>query len=54
MERVSPGPNAHINFIVTQDMAPKCRILVYYILADGEFISDNKMVTIGASFRNKV
>lgn len=42
-----------IDFKITQDMSPSCRLLVYYI-RERETVADSKVIDIEDSFANKV
>ncbi|ESO98655.1 hypothetical protein LOTGIDRAFT_238975 [Lottia gigantea] len=56
---ISENPSTHIShvkikFVVTPDMAPHAKLLVYYIREDGETVADSISFNVEKCFRNKV
>ena len=43
-----------IPLFVTQKMVPKCRMLVFFVRRDGEFVSDSIVLPVEAKFENEV
>ncbi|XP_065060460.1 alpha-1-macroglobulin-like [Rhopilema esculentum] len=46
--------SAQIPLFVTQTMVPKCRMLVFFVRSDGEFVSDSIVLPVEAKFENEV
>ena len=45
---------AAILISVTQKMAPKCRLLAFFVRTDGEFVGDSEEIPIEKKFENEV
>ena len=45
---------AAISIFVTQKMAPKCRLLAFFVRTDGEFVGDSEEIPIEKKFENEV
>lgn len=43
-----------LKFNVTQEMVPKCRILVYYVRTDKETVGDSIVFDVEDKFENQV
>ena len=40
--------------MITDEMAPNARIVVYYVRADGEIVTDSISFDVDGAFKNKV
>ena len=43
-----------LNFPVTADMAPKAKLMLYYVRPDGEIVADGLSFNVEGIFDNKV
>lgn len=43
-----------LNFLVTADMAPKAKLMIYYVRPDGEVVADGLTFNVEGIFENQV
>ncbi|XP_050711942.1 thioester-containing protein 1 allele S3-like isoform X2 [Eriocheir sinensis] len=48
------GTTHTFRFLATRDMAPRARLLVYYMRADGEVVADSLHFAVGGAIQNEV
>ena len=42
------------SFVVTAEMAPNARVIVYYVRTDGEIVTDSISFDVDGAFQNEV
>ena len=43
-----------LSIMITNEMSPNARIVVYYVRADGEIVTDSISFDVDGAFQNKV